>query len=50
MKEYTKSQLIKSEKYGRWADLLSSALKDGELYNTETIEKIISDFKEKVIK
>lgn len=45
--KHTKEQLISSEKYGKYRDLLSAVLIDGKEYTEKEVNKIISDYMEK---
>jgi hypothetical protein len=43
-KKYTKDSIVKSEKYGRYKDLLETVLADDELYSFYEVEKKIEKF------
>ena len=41
---FTKKQLLGSEKFGGYRDILSSLLKDGREYSVEAAEKMIENY------
>jgi|GEM_PF-6362955 len=43
-KQYIKDSIVKSEKYGRYKDLLEAILADDELYSFCEVEKKIEKF------
>lgn len=45
--KYIKEQLISSEKYGRYRDLLSAVLTDEKEYTEKEVNKIIADYMER---
>ena len=45
--KYIKEQLICSEKYGRYRDLLSAVLTDEKEYTEKEVNKIIADYMER---
>lgn len=42
--KFEKSQICSSVKYSRYKDILSSQLKDNQLYGYDEIDKVIDDF------
>lgn len=42
--KFEKAQICSSVKYSRYKDILSSQLKDNQLYGYDEIDKIIDDF------
>lgn len=45
--KHTKEQIVLSEKYGKYSDLLNAVLESEMLYTAEEIENIINDYMEK---
>lgn len=42
--QFFKSDLLKSKKYADYRDMLNVILVDGELYDTEQVDKLIASF------
>lgn len=47
--QYTKEQIVNSDKFRANKDLLTFKLQDGKLYLLDEVQKIIDDFKKLVI-
>lgn len=45
--KHTKEQYIRSEKYGKYRDLLSAVLIDNKEYTENEVNKIIADYMER---
>lgn len=41
---FTKMQIVRSEKYFKYKDLLTAILKDNETYSTEDVDTKINEF------
>lgn len=47
---FSKSQLVASDKYSPWGDLLTAVLRDGKVYTGSQVDEIIRKYKNKEVR